>query len=49
VSATTIPYPVDRKTYDQSIELLSKAIHKTKLGIREKNEAMNRLSKVRGR
>ncbi len=45
----SIPYPVDRKTYDQSIELLSKAIHKTKLGIREKNEAMNRLSKVRGR
>ena len=24
------PYPVDRKTYDQSIELLSKAINKTK-------------------
>ena len=42
-----IPYPVDRKTYDQSIELLSKAIHKTKLGIREKNEAFNRLNRVR--
>jgi len=42
-----IPYPVDRKTYDQSIELLSKAIHKTKLGIREKNEALGRLSRVR--
>jgi len=42
-----IPYPVDRKTYDQSIELLSKAINKTKLGIREKNEAMGRLDRVR--
>ena len=38
-----IPYPVDRKTQDQPIGLLSKAIHKTKLGIREKNEAMKRL------
>jgi len=42
-----IPYPVDRKTYDQSIELLRKAINKTKLGIREKNEAINRLNRVR--
>ncbi len=37
----------DRKTYDQSIELLRKAINKTKLGIREKNEALNRLNRVR--
>ncbi len=44
-----IPYPVDRKTYDQSIELLRKAINKTKLGIREKNEALNRLNRVRVR
>jgi len=43
-----IPYPVDRKTHDQSIELLSGAIHKTKLGIREKNEALNGLKRVRG-
>jgi len=41
------PYPVDRKTYDQSIELLAKAIHKTKLGIREKKEALHRLNRVR--
>ena len=41
-----IPYPVDRKTYDQSIELLSKAIRKTRLGLREKNEALGRLNKV---
>ena len=38
---------VDRKTYDQSIDLLRKAINKTKLGIREKNEALNRLNMVR--
>jgi len=44
-----IPYPVDRKTYDQSIELLGKAINKAKLGIREKNEALNRLYRVSGR
>ena len=43
-----IPYPVDRQTYDQSIELLRKAINKTKLGITEKNEAMGRLGRVRG-
>jgi len=42
-----IPYPVDRKTYDQSIELLSKAIHKTKLGMSEKKQALNRLNRVR--
>ena len=41
-----IPYPVDRKTYDQSIELLRKAIRKTKLSIREKNEALNRLHRL---
>jgi len=41
-----IPYPVDRKTYDQSIELLRKAIHKTRLGIKEKNEAENRLKRL---
>jgi hypothetical protein len=44
-----IPYPVDRKTYDQSIELLRKAINKTKLGTREKNEAMGRLNRVMNR
>jgi len=44
-----IPYPVDRKTYDQSIELLRKAINKTKLGIREKNEAIGRLNRVGSR
>ena len=40
------PYPVDKETYDWSIELLRKAINRTKLGIGEKNEAMSRLNKV---
>ena len=43
------PYPVDRETYDKSIELLAKAVHRTKLGIREKNEAVRRLGRLRGR
>jgi hypothetical protein len=42
-----IPYPVDRETYDQSIELLRKAVNRTKLGIREKNEAVKRLNRLR--
>jgi len=41
-----IPYPVDRKTYDQSIEVLHRAIIKAKLGLSEKNEAMNRLGRM---
>jgi len=41
-----IPYPVDRNTYDQSIEFLRKAINKTKLGLREKNEALIRLGRL---
>ena len=43
------PYPVDRETYDRSIELLAKAIHRTKLGISEKTDALNRLGKLRSR
>jgi hypothetical protein len=42
-----IPYPVDRKTYDQSIELLAKAINKTKIGISEKQQAFSRLNRMR--
>ncbi len=42
-----IPYPVDRKTYDQSIEPLSRAIEKTKLGIREKSEALDRVDRLK--
>ncbi len=40
------PYPVDRQTYDRSIELLRKAINRTKLGIGEKREAMGRLGRL---
>jgi hypothetical protein len=43
-----IPYPVDRKTYDQSIELLSKAINNTRLALSEKREAFQRLAKLEG-
>jgi hypothetical protein len=41
-----IPYPVDRETYDRSITLLRRAINKTKLGVREKNEAVGRLHRL---
>jgi hypothetical protein len=44
-----IPYPVDRKTYDQSIELLSRAINRTRLGLSEKQQAFRRLNQVRMR
>jgi hypothetical protein len=42
-----IPYTVDRKTYDQSIELLAKAINNTRLGISEKQRAFSRLNRMR--
>ena len=38
------PYPVDRKVYDQTIEILKGAIDKAKVGDREKMEAIRRLS-----
>ena len=49
VEGTSYTYPVDRETYDLSIELLAKAIHRTKLGISEKTDALNRLGKLRSR
>jgi len=42
-----IPYPVDRNTYDQSIEILSRAINRTKLDLSEKQKAFQRLNRVR--
>ena len=42
-----IPYPVDRKTYDQSIALLARAINKAKLGLSEKKGAMGRLDRLK--
>ncbi|MDP6501363.1 MAG: DUF763 domain-containing protein, partial [Dehalococcoidales bacterium] len=41
-----IPYPVDRTTYDQSIEFLQRAIRKTKLGMMEKEETIGRLRRM---
>ncbi|HIC92041.1 MAG TPA: DUF763 domain-containing protein [Syntrophaceae bacterium] len=38
------PYPVDRKVYDRSIEILHKAISKARVGDREKLSALKRLS-----
>jgi len=37
------PYPVDRKTYDSSIQFLAQALEKAKIGDREKLEAFRRL------
>jgi len=41
-----IPYPVDKKTYDQSIEILAKAIHRAKIGLTDKKEAARRLGRL---
>lgn len=38
-----IPYPVDRRIYDQSIEVLRLAIQKAKISPLEKNRALQRL------
>jgi len=40
------PYPVDRETYDKSIEVLTNAVRKAKLGLREELEALRRLHRV---
>jgi hypothetical protein len=42
-----IPYPVDRQTYDKTIELLSRAINRTKLGLSDKQKAFQRLDRMR--
>ena len=41
-----IPYPVDRATYDRSIELLSKSINKARLTPVEKKEILGRLARL---
>lgn len=38
-----IPFPVDRKTYDESIELLARAVARSKIDLSEKREAFRRL------
>ena len=40
------PYPVDRATYDKSIEYLRQTVTQAKLGISEKAQAFKRLSKI---
>ncbi len=40
-----IPYPVDRKTYDESIEMLARAISRAKVEGTEKREALSRLDR----
>ena len=37
------PYPVDRKTYDSSIEFLARALDKAKIGDKDKLDAFRRL------
>ena len=39
------PYPVDRQTYDKSIEYLKQAVEKAKIGDKEKLNSLKRLSK----
>jgi hypothetical protein len=37
------PYPIDRTTYDRTLEILEKAIKKAKISNREKIEAQRKL------
>jgi hypothetical protein len=37
------PYPINRRRYDNSIEILKKAVEKTRFSYTEKKKAMNRL------
>jgi len=41
------PYPVDKETYDKSIELLAKSVNRARLGLSEKREALDRLGGMR--
>jgi hypothetical protein len=38
------PYPVDRRTYDETIHVLSEAVRRARLGEREKLDALRRLA-----
>lgn len=40
------PFPVDRYTFDRTIEILEKGIQKSKVSIREKTEAQKRLNSL---
>lgn len=43
----TIPYPVDRETYDKTIEIMRKAVARSKIPFTDKQKAIRRLG-VRG-
>ena len=43
-----IPYPVDRATYDRSIEVLREAVNRAKLADRERLNALQRLARHQG-
>ena len=40
------PFPVLTKVYDETIGILQNAIHKAKIGLSEKNEAIKRLTQI---
>jgi hypothetical protein len=40
------PYPVDRKTYDKTLEVMEKALRQSQLYYQEKDAALRRLEKV---
>ncbi len=40
------PYPVDRESYDRSIEILKQAVESAKIGDRQKMEAIKRLKGI---
>jgi hypothetical protein len=42
------PFPVDRKTYDRNIIVLTDAVRKARLGENEKSDALKRLAKLSG-
>ncbi len=43
-----IPYPVDRATYDRSIEMLREAVNRAKVADRERLSALKRLARYQG-
>jgi hypothetical protein len=40
------PFPVDRQTYDQSIDVLKEAVARAKVGDRERLDAIKRLNRL---
>jgi hypothetical protein len=42
------PFPVDRKTYDQNIEVLTAAVRSARVGETEKTDALRRLARLTG-